>query len=162
MAVVLAAGAVLVAVIASGAASAQAQSVPSNTSPPAISGSAVVGQTLTASSGAWTGSPAPTFAYQWLRCDAGGGACGPIAGESGSTYVVASGDVGKTLRVAVTASNSDGTVQATSAATAVVTSTAAPSRTSDPVVSGSAVQGQTLTATSGGWAGTAPIAFTYQ
>jgi hypothetical protein len=162
VAVVLAAGAVLVAVIASGAASAQAQSVPSNTSPPAISGSAVVGQTLTASSGAWTGSPAPTFAYQWLRCDAGGGACGAIAGESGSTYVVASGDVGKTLRVAVTASNSDGTVQATSAATAVVTSTAAPSRTSDPVVSGSAVQGQTLTATSGGWAGTAPIAFTYQ
>jgi hypothetical protein len=162
VALVLAVGAVLVAVVASGAASAQTQSVPSNTSPPAISGSAVVGQTLTASSGAWTGSPAPTFAYQWLRCDASGGACGAVTGESGSTYVVASGDVGKTLRVAVTASNSDGTVQATSAATAVVTSTAAPSRTSDPVVSGSAVQGQTLTATSGGWAGSAPITFTYQ
>jgi hypothetical protein len=158
--IVLVAGAVLVAVIASGAASAQTQAVPSNTSPPTISGSAVVGGTLTASSGAWTGSP--TFTYQWLRCDASGGGCGNITGETGSTYVVASGDVGKTLRVAVSASNSDGTVQVTSAETAVVTSTAAPARTSDPVVSGSAVEGQTLTATSGSWAGSSPITFAYQ
>jgi hypothetical protein len=160
--IVLVAGAALVAVIASGAARAQTQTVPSNTSPPTISGSAVLGQTLTASSGAWAGSPAPSFSYQWLRCDASGGACGDVTGETGSTYVVASGDVGKTLRVAVTASNSDGTVQATSAETTVVTSTAAPARTSDPVVSGSAVQGQTLSATSGGWAGSGPMTFAYQ
>ena len=160
--VVLTVGAVLVAVIASGAARAQAQSAPANTAPPTISGTGAVGATLTASSGGWSGSPTPTFTYQWVRCDASGGACAAITGETGSTYVVASADVGKTLRVAVTASNSDGTSQATSAATAVVTSSAAPASTSDPAVSGSAAEGQTLTATSGGWSGGSPITFAYQ
>jgi hypothetical protein len=160
--VVLVAGAVLVAVIVSGAAQARSQTAPSNSSLPTISGSTVVGQTLTASSGSWSGSPSPTFSYQWLRCDSSGGGCGAISGETGSGYVVASADVGHTIRVAVTATNTDGTSQATSNPTAVVTSTSAPQRTSDPSVSGSAVQGQTLTATSGGWSGSGPISFSYQ
>jgi hypothetical protein len=157
--VALAAGAVLVAVVASGPAQAQSQA---NTSPPTISGSAVVGQTLTATSGTWSGTTTG-FTYDWFRCDASGANCNtggsPIA--SGQVYQVVGADVGNTLRVRVTAAGSGGG-QALSAPTAVVTATAAPQRTSDPVVTGSPVEGQTLTTTSGGWAGTAPITFAYQ
>src|SRR5690606_21976934 len=39
---------------------------PANTVLPAITGTAETGQTLTASSGSWTGTPTPTYAYQWF------------------------------------------------------------------------------------------------
>jgi len=159
---VLVAGAVLVAVITSGAAQARAQAAPSNTSPPTITGVIVVGQTLTANSGTWSGDPTPTFTYQWLRCDSAGGSCGAVSGQTGVTYVLTSADAGRTLRVAVTATNTDGSAQATSGQTGVIMTTGAPSNTSDPVISGTIVQGQTLTVTSGGWTGSAPITFAYQ
>src|SRR5204863_314886 len=57
-----------------------AASVPVNTVAPSVSGQAVAGQLLTASPGSWSGSPAPTFAYQWQRCDSGGANCVAIAG----------------------------------------------------------------------------------
>ncbi|MCP9485244.1 MAG: hypothetical protein MSC30_05260 [Gaiellaceae bacterium MAG52_C11] len=85
---------------------------PTNTSPPAISGTPQEGQTLTANDGTWAGTTPLAYAYQWLRCDASGGACAAIAGASAKTYVVPSADVGSTLRVAVTASNG-GSVYAT-------------------------------------------------
>src|SRR5690554_705476 len=50
---------------ASGSASASTPSAPVNTVAPSISGDAVVGETLTADPGTWTGNPEPTFAYQW-------------------------------------------------------------------------------------------------
>lgn len=158
---ILAAGAVAVAAMLSASAQARAQDAPVNQSLPTISGSAVRGQSLTATSGSWSGSPT-SFSYQWQRCDAGGGSCSTIGGATGSGYTVADADVGKTLRVVVTANNADGTGQATSGPTAVVTATAAPVSTSDPAISGSPVDGQTLTTTSGGWIGTAPITFAYQ
>ena len=40
---------------------------PANTVLPVISGSTVVGNVLTTTSGTWTGFPAPTFTYQWQR-----------------------------------------------------------------------------------------------
>jgi len=40
---------------------------PVNTVAPVITGSATVGALLTTTSGTWTGSPAPTYAYQWQR-----------------------------------------------------------------------------------------------
>lgn len=95
----------------------QAPLVPVATSAPTISGLAMVEETLTASRGNWTGSP--TLALQWMRCDAQGENCVDL-GLSGDTYSVIPVDVGKTMRVRVTALNSAGVRVAVSDATAVV------------------------------------------
>ncbi|HME04313.1 MAG TPA: hypothetical protein VKG38_14925, partial [Solirubrobacteraceae bacterium] len=93
---------------------------PSNTAPPSVSGTAQVGQTLTASTGKWTENPT-AFAYQWQRCEATGANCLPISTATMQTYTVTRADPNATLRVSVTASNADGTSQpAISAQTAVV------------------------------------------
>src|SRR5205085_4626865 len=99
---------------------------PANTTAPGVSGSAVEGQQLTASNGSWTGYPAPTFGYQWQRCDTTGSNCAPIQGASGQTYTLLSADVGATVNVVLTGSNTSGSAQAPSAATGVVTSAAGP------------------------------------
>jgi hypothetical protein len=79
-----------------------------------------VGQTLTATTGAWTGSPT-SFAYLWSRCDTGGNGCATIRRATAKIYTVVGADVGHTLRVAVTAKNADGRSQpAVSAPTAIV------------------------------------------
>jgi hypothetical protein len=78
---------------------------PANTTPPTISGSAAVGQTLTANDGVWSGSQPISYGYQWRRCDAAGAACANIAGATAKTYVVTTADLDSTLRVIVTASN---------------------------------------------------------
>jgi hypothetical protein len=82
-------------------------SAPASTSPPAISGVAQLGQTLTESHGGWTGAPSG-FGYQWLRCDANGAGCAAIAGAAGQTYAISAADVGATLRVQETADNAGG------------------------------------------------------
>jgi hypothetical protein len=99
---------------------------PSNTEAPSISGTAVVGQTLTASSGSWTGTAPISYASQWLRCDSSGANCGSIVGATAQSYTLGSSDAGATVRVKVTASNSAGSTSAQSApATVASTSSAA-------------------------------------
>ena len=96
---------------------------PVNTAAPTISGVASTGQALSASTGSWTESPSG-YTYQWQRCEPTGASCSSISGSTGQTYTVGSADVGKTLRVAVTASNSAGaSVPASSTQTAVVQQT---------------------------------------
>lgn len=101
---------------------AAAQYAPANTTAPAVSGTATDGQTLTASTGSWSSTTAVTYTYQWQRCNAQGASCVDISGSTGNTYKVQTADVGSTLRVQVTAKNSDGSAAANSAQTAVVTS----------------------------------------
>jgi hypothetical protein len=158
-------GVVFVAALLSPAGSARTQAAPSNTVPPAIAGTAAVGQTLTTSDGTWTESPT-SFTYQWLRCAASGGApdgsdCAVIGGATTNSYVVATGDVGFRLRVRVTAVNGDGQATVASNATAIVVAQAGPPNTQPPTISGTPTVGSTLTANPGTWTGTS-VTFTYQ
>jgi hypothetical protein len=138
---------------------------PVNSVLPVVSGSVVEGQTLSATTGTWSGSPT-SYAYQWEDCSTSGEACANVSGATGSSYTLVSGDVGHTLRVAVTATNAGGSMQASSAATGVVAAEPpppplAPVNSVLPVVSGSVVEGQTLSATTGTWSGS-PTSYAYQ
>jgi hypothetical protein len=135
---------------------------PANLDVPSISGTPQDGAILTADPGAWSNNPS-SYTYAWLRCDANGANCVPIAGATSQRYTVTSADVGHTLRVDVTASNASGSGTASSHPSAVVTAAgAAPASSAVPGVTGTAQEGQTLTAGNGTWTGTAPITFTYQ
>jgi hypothetical protein len=106
---------------ASPAPASPAPTAPANTVAPTVSGSAAQGQTLTATNGTWRGTAPIALSPQWQRCNAGATACSPIAGATSLSYTVASGDVGSTLRIAITASNAGGSTTATSSSTAIVT-----------------------------------------
>ena len=136
-------------------------SPPTETSPPAITGVAEEGQTLSATAGVWTGSPTG-FSYQWQDCNTTGEACSDITGASTSTYKLTATDVGQTIRVTVTATNAGGSAEAPSSATStVLAAPAAPSNTELPAISGTTEEGQTLTATHGTWT-ESPTGYTYQ
>jgi hypothetical protein len=89
---------------------------PSDTSAPKLSGSAQVGGSLSASSGAWSGSAPISYAYQWQREGTTN-----IAGATSTSYEPVAADVGHTLDVLVTASNRAGSAKAASARTAPTT-----------------------------------------
>lgn len=131
---------------------------------PSISGSAIVGNTLTAHNGAWNGTQPFMFSYQWTRCSSTGTGCVNIPDAAQSqTYILTSDDAGHRLRVIVTAQNSAGTSSRNAALTAIVKmpSANAPVNTTRPSISGSAVENNTLTVGNGAWNGLTAT-FTYQ
>jgi hypothetical protein len=71
------------------------QLAPITVSPPALTGAAQQGQTLTATPGTWT-APDAAFGYQWQRCDAAGANCADVPGATAQTYAVTPTDVGAT------------------------------------------------------------------
>lgn len=92
----------------SGSTAVGAESAPTNTILPAISGTLGEGDVLTAYPGVWTGSP--TFTYQWKNAGS------PISMATAQTYTIVSGDTGDALSVTVTGTNTAGNASATSAA----------------------------------------------
>lgn len=86
---------------------------PANTSPPTTTGKPAVGQVLKCSDGSWTGTPAPSFTYQWLRDGI------PITGADAGTYTVQQTDQGNSLACQVTATNIAGSASATSESVSV-------------------------------------------
>ena len=118
------------------------------TGAPAIEGSPVVGQTLTATT--WgiaddDGMGKAVFAYQWLADDM------PIGGATGSKYSVVPGDQGKSLRVKVSFTDDAGNEESlTSQATAGVQARPNSPATGAPVISGTPQVGETLTADTSG------------
>jgi len=101
-----------------------------------------VGQSLTATPGAW--DPAATLAYEWQ-------ADGTPTGTNSAAYAVQASDLGKALTVSVTGTRSGfQTVTKTSLPTADVTAADQVS-TPTPVVTGDARVGETLSANAGTW-----------
>src|SRR5581483_3719857 len=146
-----------------GSAAAAVAAGPTNTSRPTISGTAKDGSTLSATSGTWSGSGAITYAYQWQRCDAKGANCANIGGATTDTYALGSADVGSTISIAVTATDSTGSATVYSdLAGPVAPEGSAPAYKTQPSISGSAKEGETLTVTPGSWTGTTPIDFHFQ
>src|ERR1019366_4099083 len=81
--------------------------VPVNTAVPTITGNAVEGQTLTETHGSWSNSPTGV-SDQWQDCDSTGTICTAILGASGPTYTLTAKDIGSTIEVQETATNSFG------------------------------------------------------
>lgn len=87
---------------------------PANTTPPAISGAATQGTTLTVIPGIWTNGP-DCFGYQWYRAGAA------IAGANRPSYTLTVSDVGSAITVGERGVNLRGAgPEALSLATAVV------------------------------------------
>lgn len=142
-----------------------ASNKPVNTALPAISILPPIGNetttTFTTTPGIWSGTPTITFRYQWRRCDSSGANCSDIPGATLTTYLAAAADIGRRLRVVVTATNSFGTATAASEPSAMIAGTA-PSNTIRPSISGVEEVGEQLFASPGTWTGSIPITYSYQ
>ncbi len=134
---------------------------PAVTASPTITGYAIVGHTLSASIGSWSGAQPIAYAEQWQRCTASGQSCQDVEGATGDTYVPGALDVGQTDRVAVTATNGAGSSTAYSAVSGVVRANTL-GNLSPPAIDGTPAAGSTLTADPGVWSGAQPISYSYQ
>lgn len=105
---------------------------------PTVSGTAAVGNTLTAQPGTWTSGT--TLSYQWL---ADGSA---LSGATGPTLTLGTAHRDRAISVRVTGSKAGHT---TTSATSVRTGRVMTAPT--PTISGVAVVGSTLTASTGTW-----------
>jgi subtilisin len=138
---------------------------PSNTVFPAITGTATVGGTLTATAGTWAGSAPITTAQQWLRCTTTVvTSCTAISGATSASYTLVQADRGMYIRMAVTATNVKASSLMRSYATAAVTGPTAPSVVSPPLINSTAAAaaataGATLRGSNGSWSGTATITY---
>ncbi|CAB4935555.1 unannotated protein [freshwater metagenome] len=90
---------------------------PVNTVAPTIAGTPQYKTALKAYPGAWSSETKVTYRYNWMRCDVDGNDCAPL-GVATSARRATAADIGRTLRVVVTAV--DATGQTTDAVTEVV------------------------------------------
>ena len=118
---------------------------------PTISGTAQVGETLTADTSGIVdedGLENVSYSYQWLRND--GTTDSGIQDAVNSTYTLVSDDSGRTIKVRVTFTDDAGNEESlTSDATTVVAAANNPA-TGAPTISGTAQVGETLTADTSG------------
>ena len=129
-------------------------SAPVNTGLPQVQGSPTQGNQVTCSQGSWSNAPS-SFSFIWSRNGS------PIGGASQAAYTIQAADVGQQLTCTVTATNGAGSGQATSQAVTPVANQSAPVNTGRPVISGAAVQGQTLSCSQGAWQNN-PTGFAYE
>ena len=89
------------------ASQADAVQSPINLTPPVLSGTSVVGSTVSATDGTWDADPAVSdYTYEWQRRNPNTGLWSAIAGAADqSTYTLAVADYDTFVRVLVTASN---------------------------------------------------------
>jgi hypothetical protein len=108
---------------------------------PTISGTAKVGQVLTATAPSW--GPGVTLSLEWFSG-------GIDTGISGNSYTVGTSDQGATIAVVATGTQ-PGYTSATATSTATATVGAGTLTPQTPTISGTAKVGQTLTATAPSW-----------
>jgi hypothetical protein len=89
-------------------------------SAPTIPTVVAVGVPVTATPGYWPGSGAPSYAYQWQRCDATGSGCANVGGATTDTYTPTPDDEGHTFKVRVTDTDTATSGRAFSVASNVV------------------------------------------
>ncbi|MFC3296312.1 sialate O-acetylesterase [Clavibacter michiganensis] len=114
---------------------------------PVITGKAVIGQRLLATTARWTPA-ATTSAYAWLVDGV------PVSGQTSTAYTVRAADAGSVITVAVTGSRSgyDATTQTSEPTATVPTPVVAPfTAAPTPTIAGSPQVGFTLTARAGTW-----------
>ena len=139
------------------------------TGQPTISGTAQVGEDLSASvSGISDGNglTSPTYSYQWLRGETAAAAGEDISGGTSATYTVVEADQSKYLRVQVSFQDDDGNAETvTSDATGPVAAEPNESATGQPTISGTAQVGQDLSASVSGISdgnGLTTVSYSYQ
>jgi hypothetical protein len=138
-------------------------SPPTNSAVPVITGTARTGQSLSATTGSWTGTPT-SWSYKWQRSLTSGGSLIDIAGATNPTYTVSEFDVGYFIKVSVSATNGIGTSSAASSLATGAVVDIAPSNTAIPAITGTARTGETVTSSKGSWS-SAPASsttFAYQ
>jgi surface antigen len=119
---------------------------------PAVTGTAKVGQRLTASTGTWSRTGL-SFSYQWLSDGTA------VGGATTATYAVRAADANRVVSVQVTAQRAGYvTTTVSSAATARVAPGTLTSR-SRPTVSGNARVGSRLTASPGTFSPSADVSY---
>ena len=130
---------------------------------PSISGTAQVGETLTADTSGIADADGLTnvsYSYQWV---AGGT---DLGGATGSTYTVTASEQGETIQVWVSFTDDAGNQESlTSAATEAVAAKSNTSATGLPTIGGTAQVGETLTADTTGIAdadGLTNVSYSYQ
>ncbi len=133
---------------------------------PPIVGNNFVGQTLSVTSGSWTGSTPLTFAYEWRRCDPYGtlSSCLAIPGATSTTYMPTTDDIGTAIRVYITGTNVAGSAVGITNHTFPIVDRPhfAPSSQVGPQISGTAELGGQLIASGGTFGGDEPISTTLQ
>jgi hypothetical protein len=128
------------------------------------SGNAVVGDTLSATTGSWNGTAPISFSYRWSDCTSNGATCFTIDGATAATYTAQQTDVGYTIESTVTASNGGGSAAVTTLPTAVVVPAVTPQVVTAPYVGplGEPAVGITYDTSAGTWTGTPTISYAYQ
>ena len=90
---------------------------------PEIQGKLVVGQTLHAVNGAWTGPSDAADNYTWQRCaDEDFDDCSTIGGATSDSYTLVDADAGKMMRVTLSVSYQDDSARKSSELTGAVAS----------------------------------------
>ena len=114
------------------------------TGAPTITGTAQVGETLTAVTTGIAdadGLTSPTYTYQWIRVN---GTDADISGANSSTYPLVTADLGKTIKVRVTFDDDDGNTEMLTSASYPSSGTVTMDVTL-PSLSSATVQGMVLT-----------------
>ncbi|MEN9608701.1 MAG: Stenotrophomonas phage, partial [Actinomycetota bacterium] len=144
------------------ASSSKVLSAPANTVQPKLaftqttaSGQPIVGSSISVVPGTWTGNPAPTKTYQWYYCDSAVASglvevpsgCTLIDGANGTSITATLAMQGKFVIAKEIATNPADTKSAVTASDAYVQTK--PLFGTDPVISGTAESGGTLSVSSG-------------